>query len=119
MASGVEQKTTRKSFVFFHHIECAAVPWYRANHLSARNLALALKVKRKEVVHAVPSVQQDMRSGEIVEFAWIHHVRKEITFALFECFVDEPNGLEVRNIDVGRAVKHEQGALQPIDMRNR
>jgi len=58
------------------------VPWYRDNHLSARNLALALQVKRKEVVHAVPRVQQDMRSGKIVEFAWIHHVGKEITFAL-------------------------------------
>jgi hypothetical protein len=78
---------------------------------SARNLDPALQVKSKEVVDPVPRVQQDMCSGEIVEFARIHHVGKEITFTLFEGFIDEPNGLEIRDVDVGRTVKHEQWAL--------
>ena len=40
---------------------------------SARLLYPALQMKRKEVVHAVPGVQQNMCTGKIVKFAGIHH----------------------------------------------
>jgi hypothetical protein len=36
-----------------------------------------------------------MRACKIVEFSGIHHVGKQFTFALFERFVDEPDGLQV------------------------
>src|SRR6267142_5245988 len=38
---------------------------------SARNLALAPQVKRKEVVHPLPRIQQDVCPSEIVEFTRI------------------------------------------------
>jgi hypothetical protein len=94
-------------------------PAIRMARIGVRLLGLALQVKCKEVVHAMPGIEENMGSREIVELARIHHEGKEIAFTLLECFVDEPDGLEVRDVLVGRAVKHEQGPLQSIDMRNR
>src|SRR2546430_1775101 len=86
---------------------------------SARLLYPALQMKRKEVVHAVPGVQQNMCTGKIVKFAGIHHVGKQFAFALLEGFVNEPYGLEIRHVYVGRTVKHEQRAFEAIDVGNR
>ena len=61
-------------------------------------------MKRKEVVHAVPGVQQNMRTGKIVKFTGIHHVGKQFAFAVLEGFVNEPYGLEIRHVYVERTL---------------
>ena len=78
----------------------------------------ALQVIAEEVIHTMPRIVQHMRSCEVMKLAGIHHERKQIAFALLERFVNEPDGFEIGNVDVGRAVQNKQRARQSIDVRN-
>src|SRR5205807_5428261 len=84
---------------------------------SARLLYSALQMKRKEVVDAVPGVQQNMRTGKIVKFTGIHHVGKQFAFALLEGFVNEPYGLEIRHVYVERTLT-ERTSLHSLHRRS-
>ncbi len=64
----------------------------------------ALQVVTEEVIDTMPCIVEDVRACEVMKFAGIHHVRKQSPFVLLERFVNEPDGFEIGNVDVSRAV---------------
>ena len=73
---------------------------------SRRGCDPILQVITEEVVHTMPCIVEDMCAREVMKFAGIHHERKQSPFVLLERFVNEPDGFEIGNVDVSRAVQH-------------
>ena len=57
-----------------------------------------------------------MRARKVVKFAGIHHVGKKFSLSFFEGLVNEPNGFEIRDVNVGSPVKYEQRTFQAINV---
>src|SRR5262245_60243769 len=89
----------------------------KAKRVASRlGIDLSLQMIGEEIIDTVPCVGQDMRACEVMEFAGIHHERKQRASPLLKPFVDEPDGFEIRNIDVGGTVQNEQRTSEAIDM---
>jgi len=73
-------------------------------------------VKVEEIVDAVPGVAEDVFAAEVVEFAGIHHEGEKVAFLFFESFVDEPDGFDERDVDVGGAVENEERASEAVNV---
>lgn len=72
----------------------------------------------EEVVDAVPGVAEDVFTAEVVELAGVDHEVNERAFVFLQGFVDEPDGFEERDVDVGSAMQDEEGALKAVNVRN-
>lgn len=83
--------------------------WFRDSRSCAQ-------MRVEEVVDAVPCVAENVFAAEIVELARVHHEGDKIAFVFFQSFVNEPDGFEVRDIDVGGAVKDEERMFEAVNV---
>jgi SAM-dependent methyltransferase len=69
---------------------------------------LRLQVFLEELLDARPGVAQDVLAREVVELAGIHHELDEIALPFLHHLVHQADGMQVRHVDVGGAMQHEQ-----------
>ena len=67
----------------------------------------------------MPRVAQHVLAREVVEFARVGHERHQIALALLQQLVNQPHRVQIRHVDIRRAVQHQQRALEPFDVRQR
>ena len=87
------------------------------SEISVRRDGAPFQVRVEEILHPVPGVAQHVLPRKVVELAGIGHERDEIALSFLQQLINQPDGMEIRHIDVRRAVQDEQRAREPIDVR--
>ena len=67
-----------------------------------------LQVRVEEVFDPMPGVTQHVLAREVMEFAGIRHERDKVALPLLQQLVNEADGVEVRDVHIGRAMQHEE-----------
>src|SRR5919198_3475274 len=62
----------------------------------------------EETFDAVPRVAEHVLAREVVELARVRHEGNEVAFLVLQQLVDQPHGVQVRNVHVRRAVEYQQ-----------